>query len=87
MSIFTTQGTPCTIVADCGTHQPKGFKAPARLVKIKCTGDDDQTYQRYEFFVGLKADGGLKEIEQAADAAKKVTLKPKALSKAIHEAL
>ena len=84
MAIHGFWGGQVQIVENCGDHQPKGFKFPATLVKVRY---EDDGRERYAFVMCLRADSGAVEIEQTVYKLPVVTLDKAILKKAIQQAL
>jgi hypothetical protein len=88
MTIWTRWGAEITIVTNCGEHQPKGFKAPSTLVRVRFPGDGDiGPTDGYKFFHTLRATEGWEEIQTAIDNAPTEELDPTTLKLAIKDAL
>lgn len=62
MTIYTRMGNPLTILANCGEHLPRPFRAPVTLLWVEYENDKRKSYQFKEF---LKATNGIEEIEAA----------------------
>jgi hypothetical protein len=82
--IYSRWGSGIRITGYCGKHETKSYAHP--LILVRTIRDDDQV-TRYYFAWTLKADGGIKEVEAAIDAAPEVTLDKVALAKAIEQAM
>jgi hypothetical protein len=82
--VYGNFGDACKITAYCGKHQVKGYPHPVMLVKVRYDDDGDE---RYLFPLHMRADGGIKEIDTAVDAAPEVTLEAKELRAAIQQAM
>jgi len=81
--IYTKFGSPCTILAYAGKHQPKHFQSPVMLAKIR---HDDDGSEGFYFPIFMRADGGINEIDAAVDAAPEITLGSVELKAALKEA-
>lgn len=82
--IKTKFGSEVTIVQYCGKHRVlPDFPEPIILVKVRRINDNKEMFR---FSHTLKADGGLKEIDKAIDAAEEVIPTGRALKEALREA-
>ncbi len=81
--IYQRFGSPVKIVAYCGKHSCPGFPAPLMLVRVEYL---DRAEISYQFAHTLKADGGIKEIDAAIDAAPEIKLASFALKDALKHA-
>jgi hypothetical protein len=82
--IYSRWGSGIRITGYCGKQAVEGYGTPLMLVRAVRVGDRQE---RFYLAWTLKADGGIKEIEDAIDAAPEVTLDEAALAKAIEQAL
>jgi hypothetical protein len=83
--IYTRFGNSVEVLADCGEHRPTGWKYAARILKVRWREEDDG--EGYVFAPFLRADGGIKEIEKAIEAAPKVELTAAEAGYAINRAV
>lgn len=81
--IYSRWGCELELTAYCGKHKLPEFALPLMLVMAK-RKDDGKTC--YYFAAFLRADGGLKEIEEAIAALPEVELMPDELQKAVKDA-
>jgi hypothetical protein len=83
MAIYSLYGGELEVIADCGQHHAASYPRPVRILRVTWKEDGKA---RHVFAHYLRADGGIKEIHDAAIAAPKVELSGTALKNAIAEA-
>jgi hypothetical protein len=82
--IYSRWGSGIRVTGYCGKHQIEGYGTPLMLVRAVGVADGQE---RFYLAWTLRADGGIKEVEAAIDAAPEVILDEATLAKAIEQAL
>ena len=85
--IFTQWGRPLKIIGNGGEHKKREYPLPVTLVKVRHHDDTNHTdFEQWRLTVNMKADGGLKEINEAVSSAPKLRLSKNQLETALSEA-